>query len=129
MITENRGEGTPFPPTPDSEDWNPINDESEQILGGRWIVIHTSDGYEIESQHSQSTHPLKSTDIESTDVSALRAEVQRLREREKLCETMDKAEKLALIRALQEIRDEVGLLGDGVTPRQIVEAVRVMKRT
>jgi hypothetical protein len=49
----------------------------------------------------------------------------RLRERERLCETMDKAEKLALIRALQEIRDEVGLIGDGVSPRQIVEAVKI----
>ena len=44
-----------------------------------------------------------------------------------MCETMDQAEKLALIRALQEIRDEVGLLGDGVSPKQIVEAVRSMK--
>ena len=48
---------------------------------------------------------------------------QRLLEREKMCETMDKAEKLALIRALQEIRDAVGLLGDGVSPREIVAAV------
>lgn len=62
--------------------------------------------------------------VESIDLFALRSEVARLREREKLCETMDKAEKLALIRALQEIRDEVGLFGDGVSPRQIVEAVR-----
>jgi len=65
--------------------------------------------------------------VESTDLFALRAELARLREREKLCETMDKAEKLALIRALQEIRDEVGLLGDGVSPRQIVDAVRNLK--
>jgi len=50
-------------------------------------------------------------------------ENQRLLEREKMCETMDKAEKLALIRALQEIRDAVGLLGDGVSPREIVAAV------
>ena len=65
--------------------------------------------------------------VESADLFALRSEVARLREREKLCETMDKAEKLALIRALQEIRDEVGLLGDGVSPRQIVKAVRNLK--
>lgn len=51
----------------------------------------------------------------------------RLVEREKLCPTIDQAEKLALIRALQEIRDEVGLFGDGVSPKQIVDAVRKLK--
>jgi hypothetical protein len=59
------------------------------------------------------------------EVKNLQQEVARFKEREKLCETMDEAEKLALIRALQEIRDEVGLFGDGVSPRQIVDAVRV----
>jgi len=57
---------------------------------------------------------------------ALRAELTRYRERERLCETLDQAEKLALIRALQEIRDAVGLLGDGVSPRDIVAAVRAL---
>jgi hypothetical protein len=57
------------------------------------------------------------------------AERDDLKQRESTCETMDKAEKLALIRALQEIRDAVGPLGDGVSPRQIVEAVSgMMKR-
>lgn len=65
--------------------------------------------------------------VGSDELFALRAELRRYREREKLCQTMDQAEKLALIRALQEIRDEVGLLGDGVSPRQIVDAVRRMK--
>jgi hypothetical protein len=51
-------------------------------------------------------------------------EIENLHAREKMCETMDKAEKLALIRALQEIRDAVGLLGDGVSPREIEAAVR-----
>lgn len=58
------------------------------------------------------------------EVKKLQRENARLKEREKLCETMDQAEKLALIRALQEICDEVGLFGDGVSPRQIVEAVK-----
>jgi len=58
------------------------------------------------------------------EVKKLQCENARLKEREKLCETMDEAEKLALLRALQEIRDEVGLIGDGVSPRQIVEAVK-----
>lgn len=58
------------------------------------------------------------------EVKKLQQENARLKEREKLCETMDEAEKLALLRALQEIRDEVGLFGDGVSPRQIVEAVK-----
>ena len=57
------------------------------------------------------------------EVKKLQRENARFKERERLCETMDKAEKLALIRALQEIRDAVGLLGDGVSPREIVEAV------
>jgi hypothetical protein len=69
----------------------------------------------------------QSNSCESVRVVVLRAEVSRLREREKLCETIDKAEKLALIRALQEIRDELGLLGDGISPRQIVEAVRSLR--
>lgn len=51
----------------------------------------------------------------------------RLVEREKLCATINEAEKLALLRALQEIRDEVGLFGDGVSPKQIVDAVRRLK--
>jgi len=54
-------------------------------------------------------------------------ELEQLRERERLCESVDKAEKLALIRALQEIRDEIGLIGDGVSPAQIVAAVRAYK--
>ena len=73
------------------------------------------------------TPPTTSEPLPASDLFALRAELKRYREREKMCETMDQAEKLALIRALQEIRDEVGLLGDGVSPKQIVEAVRSMK--
>lgn len=62
------------------------------------------------------------------EVKRLQQENSLLKEREKLCETMDRAEKLALIRALQEIRDAAGLLGDGVSPSQIVEAVRELQR-
>lgn len=55
----------------------------------------------------------------------LRSEVAKLTEREKHCATMDQAQKLALIRALQEIRDALGAQGgDELSPRQIVEAVR-----
>lgn len=61
------------------------------------------------------------------ELASLRVEVNRLRERERLCPTIDEAQKLALLRALQEIRDETDLLGDDVSPRQIVEAVRRMK--
>lgn len=52
----------------------------------------------------------------------LERENMRLKEREKIVPTVDEAQKFALIRALQEIRDAVGLLGDGVSPREIVEA-------
>jgi hypothetical protein len=43
-------------------------DEFEEILGGSWAVIRTEDGWEIESQHSQTTLPLKSTDMESAKI-------------------------------------------------------------
>jgi hypothetical protein len=52
------------------------------------------------------------------------AEVDRLQEREKKCPTIDDAEKIALVRALQEIRDAIGLIGD-VSPRQIVDVVKI----
>ena len=51
-------------------------------------------------------------------------EVDRLQEREKMCPTLDDAEKVALVRALQEIRDAAGMIGD-VSPRKIVETVRL----
>jgi hypothetical protein len=57
----------------------------------------------------------------------LEAELARLREREKLCPTLDEARKIALIRALQEVRDVVGLLGDGVSPKEIVAAVHALR--
>lgn len=69
----------------------------------------------------------ENTSIYAKKLSESEAEVARLRQREKLCETMDAAEKLSLIRALQEIRDETDLIGDGVSPREIVEAVRKMR--
>lgn len=51
------------------------------------------------------------------------AEVARLQEREKKCPTMDDAEKIALVRALQEIRDAIGLFEDA-SPKQIVDSVK-----
>ena len=54
----------------------------------------------------------------------LQEEVNRLREREKHCATLDEAEKLALIRGYQEIRDAIGLLSDDVSPREIVAKVK-----
>lgn len=61
-----------------------------------------------------------------SDKDTLTAENERLKEREQLCATLDEAEKIALIRALQEIRDDVGLLGDGVSPRQIVDSAKAL---
>ncbi len=51
-----------------SAGWNPLDDEFEEILDGAWAVIRTDDGWEIKSQHSQSTYPLKSTDMESAKI-------------------------------------------------------------
>jgi len=64
------------------------------------------------------------------EIRALQAEVKRLKNRQSQCETMDEAEKLALIRALQEIRDAIGMIGgDRVSPKQIVDEVRRMCAT
>lgn len=54
----------------------------------------------------------------------LAEELARYREREKHCATMDKAEKLALIHAMQEIGDVVCLSGLASSPAQIVAAVK-----
>ena len=50
-------------------------------------------------------------------------ELDRLRDREKHCPTMDEAEKVALLRALQEIANLVGLTVEN-SPRETVEAVK-----
>lgn len=60
-----------------------------------------------------------------TAIESIKAELASLRERQRLCLTMDEAEKLALIRALQEIRDAIGMVGgDKLSPKDIVEGVR-----
>jgi len=65
------------------------------------------------------------------DIEKLRAELNFYMGLKNQCITMDEAEKMALIIALQEIRDAVGLTGgDEVSPKQIVEAVRAcLKKT
>lgn len=55
-------------PVGGSAGWNPLDDEFEEILDGAWAVIRTADGWKIESQHSQSTYPLNSTDMESAKI-------------------------------------------------------------
>jgi len=65
--TERREPDVP-PPSAGSSGWNPLDDEFEEILGGSWAVIRTADGWEIECQHSQTTLPLKSTDMESAKI-------------------------------------------------------------
>jgi hypothetical protein len=55
--------GSSLPPV-----WNPLDDEFEEILGGSWAVIRTADGWEIECQHSQTTLPLKSTEMGSAKI-------------------------------------------------------------
>ena len=58
-------------------------------------------------------------------MNALRAERDQLKAREKACETMDQAQKLALLRALQECGATLGLTDP--TAAQLVEAVAVLK--
>lgn len=48
-------------------------------------------------------------------------------DREKKCATLDEAEKIALIRALQEIGNIVGFLGAEHSPKELVEAVGELK--
>ena len=48
--------------------WDNLDDEFEEIADGRWAVIHTADGWEIESQHSGITFKLESTDMESAKI-------------------------------------------------------------
>jgi hypothetical protein len=54
-------------------------------------------------------------------------EYRRLKERERKCPTMLESEARALVRALQEIRDELHMM-ECASPRQIVEAVRRLKQ-
>jgi hypothetical protein len=54
----------------------------------------------------------------------LERELNRYKDREKHCATMDQAEKLALIYAIQEIGDVVCLSGLSSSPAQIVAAVK-----
>jgi len=48
--------------------WDTANDEFEEILDGRWAVIRTADGWEIESQSCASCFALESTDMESAKI-------------------------------------------------------------
>jgi len=54
------------------------------------------------------------------------AEIERLRAREKACETMDHAQKVALVRALQECCEALGL-HDMASPAELVAAVRALR--
>lgn len=56
--------------------------------------------------------------------SFLEKEYKKLQERERHCPTMDEAEKVALLKALQEIAEAVGLNPMIHSPRQTVEAVK-----
>jgi hypothetical protein len=47
---------------------NPLDDDFEEILGGAWAVIRTAPGWELENQHSMSTFPLTSTDMDSARI-------------------------------------------------------------
>lgn len=100
---------TPLGQTGDHEGHSAIRTEN----GGYWYADEVTDDDHIIEVHAEIVRRVN--------------DYTRLVEREKLCATIDEAEKLALLRALQEIRDEVGLFGDGVSPKQVVDAVRRLK--
>lgn len=56
-------------------------------------------------------------------IQELTAEVTRLKQRERICETMDQAEKIALVRALQECAEALGISDTNPTPAALVAAV------
>lgn len=58
-------------------------------------------------------------------IEALRIELDHLKEREKQCPTMLESEARALLRALQEIAESVGLTAHN-SPRETVEAVKAL---
>ena len=58
-------------------------------------------------------------------IAMLEAEVSRLKQRERMCATMDQAEKIALVRALQECAEALGL-GNNPTPADLVKAVTAL---
>ena len=60
---------------------------------------------------------------QSHKITALEAEVARLKRRERACATMDEAEKIALVRALQECAEVLGIGGTNPSPAALVEAV------
>jgi hypothetical protein len=55
-------------------------------------------------------------------IQQLEEEVSRLKQRERTCATMDQAEKMALVRALQECAEALGL-GNNPAPADVVKAV------
>lgn len=55
-------------------------------------------------------------------ITTLEAEVERLKQRERMCATMDQAEKIALVRCLQECAEAIGL-GTNPSPADLVKAV------
>ena len=59
----------------------------------------------------------------------MESELEILRHRVIFCETVDEAQKMALIRAIQEIAQAIGLSPVNATPHQIVDAVRALTIT
>lgn len=59
-----------------------------------------------------------------TCVREMREELQQLRARQRACESMDEAQKLALIRALMECGSALGLVDP--SPAQVVSAVQAL---
>ena len=60
-------------------------------------------------------------------VQPLMSEIDRLRERERRCPTMQEAEARSLLRALQEIAGHLGMNTEQSSPAQIVAAVRSLQ--
>lgn len=91
-------------------------DCSKRYYEGSDLHCEITEGKVAENMPCPPNCPLKDSD------SLLELEI--LRHRVKWCETADEAEKMAFIRALQEIARAVGISAAKSSPEQIVEAVK-----
>lgn len=95
----------------------------KMLLADGWLDNHVV--YDFETY--QSIGELVAEVIKAAETeNPMESELDILRHRVKWCETSDEAEKMALIRALQEISQAVGISATKFSPEQIVDAVKGM---
>lgn len=94
----------------------------ELYPGARAVPLKDAQRMEIELKagHAELAEALKESQRELAET---KAELELLHDRERKCPTMDYSEKVALVRALQEIAISAGLSPTEASPAQIVKAV------